>query len=661
VKYLTAHFKLKFAVVNSVESRVVLPALGRSFVPAVTLIHEFASWYPRYHQVFKDACLWSGELVFSSNATLEDALSEYPYLSGLAARILPQGRCVMPSAEFTPGELEAERARLRRLMRPPDKEDAIVVLGAGFVQYRKGVDIFIDCAARVLQSPGGENCHFVWIGRGFDPEHDGAYSVYLADQLRRAGLEHHVAFVSETFAIDAAYGMADLFLLTSRLDPLPNVAIDAFAENLPVLCFDKTTGIADFLIQAGLREPCVADYLDTPGIAHKLLQMASSHELRQSVGRRSREASLEHFNMPNYVRQLEQLAQQAAVTVQREQSDTAMVAASDLFRADFARNPYETHEPREDSARAYVRAWASKIGLRKPFPGFHPGIYAEQHGLASRQADPFADYLQAGQPCGPWRYPVIGPSRVRPEELPFSERVALHVHAYFPEMLPDMIRRIALNRVAPDLFVSVPTDEVREQVAGQLRDYVGRIRDIQVVPNRGRDIGPFLHFLERIAPEDYDFVGHIHTKKSLDDRTTAMGRMWYRFLMNNLLGGKTGGAMADTVLRALQADPSVGMIFPDDPWIVGWDRNRGIAESLAAKMGLPPMADNFIFPVGTMFWARVIALEPLRRLELTWDDYPAEPLPYDGTLLHAVERLMPWGVRAAGYGIATTNIEGLSR
>jgi hypothetical protein len=40
---------------------------------------------------------------------------------------------------------------------------------------------------------------------------------------------------------------ADLFLLSSRLDPLPNVAIDELTMGLPVLCFEKTSGIADFM------------------------------------------------------------------------------------------------------------------------------------------------------------------------------------------------------------------------------------------------------------------------------------------------------------------------------------------------------------------------------------------------------------------------------
>ena len=75
-----------------------------------------------------------------------------------------------------------------------------------------------------------------------------------------------------------AYQAADLLLISSRLDPLPNVAIDALTLGLPVFCFEKTTGIADFLSEHGLKEQCVARYLDAHDLALKVRSLA---ELRR--------------------------------------------------------------------------------------------------------------------------------------------------------------------------------------------------------------------------------------------------------------------------------------------------------------------------------------------------------------------------------------------
>ncbi len=227
VSQLCERFNFMFAIVNSIESRVVLSALGEYFVPAISLVHEFAS-YTRPRGAFRDTLFWSGEVVFSANVTMENAFVEYPELVNRFVHILPQGRSLLPLSEFTEEQRQAESMHIRRLMRPKGlAEDTVIVLGAGFVHIRKGVDLFIECAARVHCAPGGERCRFVWIGNGYDPDNDVGYSVYLADQIRRAGLQEHVFFIAETTAIETAYEEADLLLLSSRLDPLPNVAIDA--------------------------------------------------------------------------------------------------------------------------------------------------------------------------------------------------------------------------------------------------------------------------------------------------------------------------------------------------------------------------------------------------------------------------------------------------
>jgi len=46
------------------------------------------------------------------------------------------------------------------------------------------------------------------------------------------------------------------------------------------------------------------------------------------------------------------------------------------------------------------------------------------------------------------------------------------------------------------------------------------------------------------------------------------------------------------------------------------------------------------FLVGTMFWARSEAMKPLIHLNLQWEDYPEEPIPIDGSMLHALERII---------------------
>ncbi len=276
VAAICAERSYAFAVVNSIESRGVLKCLRDEQVPTVSLLHEFAS-YTRPRDAFPHAFHWSSATVFSTRLTLENALSDNIIAATPSMHVLPQGKCAVPTVEHLSTLREVERSWLQNTLRPVRPGPRrFVVIGAGFVQIRKGVDLFIETATRVLQSPGGEHAFFAWIGSGFDAEHDMAYSVYLRDQLRRAGIGDRVVMLRETSEIEYAYELADALLLSSRLDPLPNVAIDAMCVGLPVLCFDNTTGIADFLTEAGLREECVATYIDTADLAAKVLALASS-------------------------------------------------------------------------------------------------------------------------------------------------------------------------------------------------------------------------------------------------------------------------------------------------------------------------------------------------------------------------------------------------
>ncbi len=309
ISEIRSRFNIKFALVNSIESRRVLQGLSDNKVPSVSLIHEFAS-YTRPADAFEEVFKWSGRVVFSTEITKANAFDLHPELDGEIAFVYPQGKCVVPlSASGDPGKVIGKERSLVKRMRPEScADETFVVLGAGAVHIRKGVDLFIDCAARFKRRAQGIPFKFVWIGSGYDPERDVGYSSYLLDQVQRSELGDHVIFVGETSSIEVAYGQADVFLLSSRLDPLPNVAIDAMVSGVPVVCFDRCSGIAEFLRRIEQDSSCVARYLDTDDIATKLLAFATSAGLRSKTGEIIRLAALSYFDMPNYINEIEELA-----------------------------------------------------------------------------------------------------------------------------------------------------------------------------------------------------------------------------------------------------------------------------------------------------------------------------------------------------------------
>jgi len=340
------------------------------------------------------------------------------------------------------------------------------------------------------------------------------------------------------------------------------------------------------------------------------------------------------------------------------ETDMATIVKFGLLRPDYFDSPHLPQQNQDEAVRRYVRSWASGVGRRKLFPGFHPGMYHEQHGVEREGVDPLADYLRAGRPQGPWNFEVLTPSS--PQGIPLQPiRVGLHIHAYYPDLFPELLNRLKRNRARPDLFISVTSEWAREMVTEYLVDYTGGGVDIRVVPNRGRDIGPFLVEFGETLFHDYDVIGHLHTKKTVELNDESIGRNWYRFLLENLLGGQA--SMADIILSRMAADPTVAMVFPDDPNVVGWDKNFGVAERLLAGFGIQNVYREICFPVGNMFWARPAGLKALFDLKLRWEDYPEEPLPYDGTMLHALERICGLLPVHSGRTIVVTNVPGFTR
>ncbi len=118
------------------------------------------------------------------------------------------------------------------------------------------------------------------------------------------------------------------------------------------------------------------------------------------------------------------------------------------------------------------------------------------------------------------------------------------------------------------------------------------------------------------ALRGYDVFGHLHGKRSLAltgvGLSLDLGTRWHGFLLQHLVGD--AHPMVDLVLDRFAADPSLGLVFPEDPNLTGWSLDRDIALGLAARMD-PAMAvpRSIDFPIGTMFWARPAALEPAVR------------------------------------------------
>jgi Rhamnan synthesis protein F len=386
--------------------------------------------------------------------------------------------------------------------------------------------------------------------------------------------------------------------------------------------------------------------------------LADDDDLRAKVSERSRAAAESAFDMNAYVSKIEAIAVQAMGNESRVRKEVESILISGKFRSDFFKHAGVGALSEEKIIEDYLYRVACGLGIRKPMPGFHPTVFPMFHTCEGPpRRDPFVDFLQKGLPDGPWLQGVIQDCGQRKA----AARVALHLHAFYPELVPGIVERLDCNASSPDLFISVATPKAAAEVRKALCGYRGRLCDLQVTPNLGRDFGPLLTQFGQTLCSDYDIVGHVHTKKSVHVADRQIAEAWNIFLLENLIGGERGGAMLDTILSAMELDSGIGLVFPDDPNVISWTENRRLAEDFATRMKLGDLPEQFNFPVGSMFWVRSSVLSRFVELDLAWGDYPPEPVPIDGTMVHAIERL--FGVVPATMGLtcAVTNVPGLTR
>lgn len=150
----------------------------------------------------------------------------------------------------------------------------VVVFGCGTADWRKGPDLFIDIAVRAC--PLDPRLRFTWIGAA-----DRRTRHTLERQVREAGLERRIQLIGEVAQPRLLFPDGDLFLLSSREDPFPLVALEAAAAGLPIVCFDGTGGMPAFV---GTEAGVVVPNGDTAAAAAAIVDLAADDAERKRLG-----------------------------------------------------------------------------------------------------------------------------------------------------------------------------------------------------------------------------------------------------------------------------------------------------------------------------------------------------------------------------------------
>jgi lipopolysaccharide biosynthesis protein len=233
-------------------------------------------------------------------------------------------------------------------------------------------------------------------------------------------------------------------------------------------------------------------------------------------------------------------------------------------------------------------------------------------------------------------------------------RVAAVVHLFYPDLWDELARYLRNLPASARLIVTMPRHDFQMQQRIEI-DWPGAT--FFILPNRGRDIGPFLKIVEQGALAGSDVVCKLHGKRSAEAGPRAiLGEIWRQACLQSLLGSP---ALVAKALRRFEVDPTLGMLGPrslrmpnpDVTVETAWGDNRSATFDLVQRLGVSPSEFTLDFFAGTMFWVRRKVLDRLASLNITQDSFPEECGEIDGALHHALERVLGFLPTLAGLSI----------
>ena len=245
---------------------------------------------------------------------------------------------------------------------------------------------------------------------------------------------------------------------------------------------------------------------------------------------------------------------------------------------------------------------------------------------------------------------VLEEARREIRNYPISgAKIAVIAHLFYADLVGDILDRISQIQERFDLIVSLPAwghREMRERVVAAFPDAL-----IITLPNKGRDIGPFIELVPFLLSRNYDACLKVHSKKgyyTAQRRNDALGEVWRRTLLDGVIGS---AATAQTIIEGFRQNSELMMVGASDLLVALSDYPRSSSSlpfwEAAGDLSAPAETDTFF--AGTMFWVRPRCLQALAKAGLSLDSFEPETGSNDGAIAHDLERYFGHLAATEGY------------
>lgn len=196
-----------------------------------------------------------------------------------------EGYGVDPRAiEVVPNAIEERKLAEPGFERRVREKGAFRIVAAGRLSFEKGYDVLLEALGRL----GGGTREFTVEIYGHGPERR-----RLEEQARRAGLGSRVRFLGFVEEILPVLREADLLVLPSRSEGMPNILLEAWAQKLGVVA--TAVGGVPEMIDDGVNG-LLAPAEDGTALARQIRRMLDDPALAIACGEAGYERVRERYN-----------------------------------------------------------------------------------------------------------------------------------------------------------------------------------------------------------------------------------------------------------------------------------------------------------------------------------------------------------------------------
>lgn len=234
------------------------------------------------------------------------------------------------------------------------------------------------------------------------------------------------------------------------------------------------------------------------------------------------------------------------------------------------------------------------------------------------------------------------------------QSIIVVIHIYYYDRIDMYLRYI--ENIPDDIFVliTVSEEKTKEHIIACWKNKISKYKII-VKPNRGRDISSLL-----VAAKEeilkYKYVCFLHDKREKNIEKKKDVEHWNYCLWENTIGSNL---FIKNIIYTFEKNNHLGLLVPPSPitenleygYVNPWGNDFELTSQLVNEMKLNCNLKKTFPPIvlGTVFWAKTDALKKLFEVNWKYDDFEPEPLSDDGTLSHAIERILPYVAQDAGY------------